>query len=284
MAIEYINRVAYQDLSVADLELKADVNEGYLIYDIGFTSGGANVIAEVKIDEETYMNIPIHYNYNMLAPLRKKGDNQNMLYQMVRDAYPDVPLISISEGQKLIISTSKQTGKVYVLYRELSGRDIPPEDIEGGKKSKNRLFVSHGKGEVDIPATETKEFKVDTSLNVTGIPQFPFEEGASYKYNWDLLGMCVTKGYNSGTDISVEGIQLWYRERSILAKDREYVDIDLFPYPYNNSQNKIFFFDSPIKFDPEETMSIKVKCKNSNATTTQTARVDVTFLFHQTLR
>jgi len=284
MPIDFHYRVKYQDLSVDDLVLKADVNEGYEILDVGFISGGTDVVAEFKINEETYLNVPIHYQFNLLMPQRMKGTNQNMFFEMVREQYTDVPTIKISEGERYIITTGKQTGQVFVTYKQYSGRDIPMSTDTGGKESDNRILISHGKGEVTISPDTTTEFYIDTSLNKIGVTKFPFEENASHKYNWNILGWCLTKGNGTGADIEIHGVQFWYREKSILAANREYVDIDLYPYPLVNTDNRIFFIDTPITFVPEETLQIRVKAKNTNTTTAQTARVDCTFIIHQTTR
>jgi len=269
-----------QDLSSADLELEAKAGQGFEIFEVGIDGGAADSKGIISIGGVTMMNFPASDAKEGIAPVPFVDVNPNTLLKMCRDKLPDVPTLKVPEGKKFVLSNGGVAGTGYIFYRELSEGDIPRVDAPGAPNSLTRLFISHGKAEWSVAAGQTEVHKVDTSLNVPELRDFPFEEAVPADLKYRLLGFATRKGDGSGADITYSGIRMWFKEQSWLKKEEEWADPSLFPYNVASAYNPVFFFPTPMVFEPHQELTFEVQCSNAGGSA-ETAQIFVTCFFLQ---
>jgi len=269
-----------QDLSAADLELEAKAGQGFEIFEVGIDGGAAGSKGIITIGGVTMMNFPASDAKEGIAPVPFIDNNPNTLLKMCREKLPDVPTLKVPEGKKFVLTNDGVAGTGYIFYRELSEGDIPRADAPGAPNSLNRLFISHGKAEWSVAAGATEAHKVDTSLNVPELRDFPFEEAVPAGLRYRLLGFATRKGDGSGADITYSGIRMWFKEQSWLKKEEEWASPSLFPYNIASQYNPVFFFPTPMVFEAHQELTFEVQCSNAGGAD-ETAQIFVTCFFLQ---
>jgi len=265
MPEKYVYRVVKQDLSSADLELAAKTGEGYEILEIGVTGGASGSITQCIIGEELMLYFPSGNNEENVAPVPGVDTNTYTLFKTIRQKYPDVPTLKVSEGQTLTVSNGKVAGNAYVIYRHLTGGDVPPKDAPGASDNPTRLLIFHNKAEASIDAGATVTLEVDTSLSPSGFPDFASGDKVPSGYVYELLGFCTRLGAGSGADITYNGIRLWKGEEALLSPNQNFVNPDLFPYNTNNVNKPMFLLPKKIVFEPGESYKAEVQVTNSGS-------------------
>jgi len=272
-----------QDLSVADLELEAKTGQGFEVFEVGIDGGAADSKGVITIGGVTMMNFPASDGAEGVAPVPWIDENPNSLIKMCREKLTDVPTLKIPEGKKFVLTNDGVAGTGYIFYRELSEADIPRIDAPGAPNSLSRLFISHGKAEWSVAAGETEIHKVDTSLNVPELRDFPFEEAVPAGLRYRLLGFATRKGAGSGADITYSGIRMWFKEQSWLKTEEEWADPTLFPYNAANKYYPIRFLPTPMIFEPHQELTFEVQASNAGGSA-ETAQIFVTCFFYQEAR
>jgi len=275
MTEEYVYRVLHQDLASAELSLEADVDEGYEIIDIGIYNGEANLVEPLYIGDTVMLGIPADKGAVNVAPVVGKETNTHGLLATLKKAFPDIPLPACPAGKTIKMPKVSTSGEAYLVYRKLSGDQIPAKDAPGAPYGYPRLFISHGKASWTVSAGATETHRVDTSLNPSGFLPFPYAEDVPSEYEYDLLGLATYVNGTVGTNLTHTGIRMWKQEKALLAKDEAYVDPAIFPYNRDDVDKPFFTFPKPITFVADEECKIEVKVVSSDAGD-QTANVYVT--------
>jgi len=265
MPEKYIYRVASQDLAVANLSLEAKVDEGFEIMDIGISGGAALSVATLIIGNEIMTGIPCSALLECLAPTPLLEPNPFSLLKDVIAKFPQVPLYKVSAGETLILSNGGVAGTGYIIYRLLTGAEIPAKNAAGASEGLSRLFLSHGSITHATAIGATEDFIVNVGLNPVGLTAFPFGELVPVNVEFDLLGFATNKGAASGANISYDGIRIWKAQESILRKDQAFLIPTLFPYPSNNIVKQLFLLPKPLTFIANEEMKVEVRATNAGA-------------------
>lgn len=279
MPIEFIERFKEQDLSVADLELEASTDEGYIIKDIEGESSVVDALARVIIKDTTMLNFPMVATTIGIAPIINRNSHTKGLFERIREVFPDVPLLKVSEGEKFVITTLAATGTARIRYIELSGGDIPPVDSEGASLGKSKLFISHGKQNFSIAATATEIEELTTSLNPAGMFKFPFGAVCPANYSMELLGFAIGN-LNKGANLTINGFRIWHIDKAILAEDESFLKIESFPYLPNNKNNKLYLLPDKIVINAGNELKIEFSITNA-AGAAETVDMYCTMLFKQ---
>ena len=274
-----------QDLAAANLELDAKAGQGFEVFEVEVKGGGADNKGVITIGGVTMMNFPTVDTHEEVAPVPWIENNPNSLLKMVREYLPEVPTYKIPEGKKFVLSTvvppaGTKAGTGYIFYKELSEAEIPRVDAPGAPNNLTRLFISHGQAKWNIAAGEQTLCKVDTSLNVPELRDFPFEEAVPAGLRYRLLGFATCEGLASGADITYDGIRMWFKEQSWLKKEEEFSDPFLFPYNAAAAYHPIRFLPSPMVFEAHQELTFEVQATNGGAAA-QDALIFVTCFFLQ---
>ena len=281
--LKFKERVIKQDLSSADLELEANIGEGYKIRSVGVANGAANQVASLVIGGELISGLPCDNNAVNVVPVRGVEANNYRLIEVARKALPILPFWGVAPGEKLVLSNGLATGVGYVFYEHYTEGDVPKKADPGGSKGPDRLIVSHGKFEGSITASVTEEKIAVTSLNPTGLPDFPFGQQVPSNETWELIGFATTKGAGSHADISYPGIRIWKRNQSILALDEAWTDPNIFPYNRDNVDVPYFTFPEPFQFLGNEEQKIEFQIANANVGA-QTAQIFWTGIYRRVMK
>lgn len=270
-----------QDLSAADLELDAKAGQGFEVFEVGIDAGAADSKGIITIGGVTMMNFPASDAKEGVAPVPWIDANSNSLLKMVREKLAEVPTLKIPEGKKFVLSNAGVAGTGYIFYKEFSEAEIPRMDAPGAPNNLTRLFVSHGKAEWEIPATKQEVHKVDVSLNVPELRDFPWEEAVPAGLRYRLLGFSTILGAASGADITYDGLRMWFKEQSWLKKEEEWSEPALFPYNAAAAYHPIRFLPSPMPFEAHQELTFEVQAANGHETNAETAVIMVTCFFLQ---
>ena len=270
-----------QDLSAADLELDAKAGQGFEVFEVGIDGGAAESKGIITIGGVTMMNFPASDAKEGVAPVPWIDANPNSLLKMVREKLAEVPTLKIPEGKKLVLSNAGVVGTGYIFYRELSQGEIPRPDAPGAPNNLTRLFVSHGKAEWTATTVENEAHKVDVSLNVPELRDFPFEEAVPAGLRYRLLGFATRLKTPTADTITYEGIRMWFKEQSWLKKEEEWSLPTLFPYNAAAEYYPIRFLPTPMVFEAHQELTLEVQCKNATTPATEPNIVRVTCFFLQ---
>jgi len=263
MPEKYLFRVAVQNLAAADLNLSANVDEGYEVMEVGVHGGAAGLVATLIIGNEIMTGIPVDAGAEHVAPVPFVDANQNNLMKNILKNFPQVPLFKVSSGETLTLTSGAAAGTGYVIYRQLSGAEIPPKTAEGASEGKSRLWVSHGKTFVSVGAGLTADLILATGLNPVGLTAFPFGEVCPVNTEFDLLGFATSKGGGGGADITYTGLRLWKLQESLLVADQGFLTPDLFPYPYDTVDRPLFTLPKVLTFKGNEDFKIEARVHNA---------------------
>jgi len=280
MGVKYIKRFIQQDLSKADLTLEAVVGKGFEIESIGIHGGATGLVARVIIGGENILCFPADAGAEMVAPVLGKHTNLHGLFETIRKIHPDVPLLKVSEGETLIVSSAKAAGTAYVRYKEFKADQIPKKTDPGGSESDIRLVVFHNKAEWDVAAGATEVHLVDKNLNPSGYPSWVGEEKGPVGFEYHVLGFATSKGAGSGPNISYKGVRMIKMNEFFLAPDEAFVDPEVFPYNRDDINKPMFLFPKPIVFKAGETFKVEVQAYNAG-TTDETAQIFITYFVLQ---
>jgi len=275
MAEEYSYRIEYQDLTAADLILQAEVGEGFIIDEIGISTGQPDLISPVFIGDTTMLCLPADDGAVHICPVGGKDINQNTLFATLLKKYPDIPLLKVPSGKTLKIPKIATSGKAYVQYRKVIGDQVPAPDAAGAPYGYPRLFISHSRVKWSVPAGATEYRDVTENMNPAGLIGFPAVGDVPAGYIYDLIGLATWTTGVVGTNITHIGIRIWKLEKSLLAKDEAWIDPSLYPYNRNDIDKPFFTFPKPISFVADETCKIQMQVKSTDAAP-QVATVYVT--------
>jgi len=265
MPEKYIYRVVTQDLAVANLSLEAKVDEGFEIMDVGITGGAALLVAVLIIGNEIMTGLPCSNNLECLVPVPRVDTNTHQLLADVVAKFPQVPKYKVSAGETVILSSGGAAGTGYLIYRLLTGADIPAKSAEGASEGLSRLFLSHGSITHATAIGATEDFIVSVGLNPVGLTAFPFGELVPVNVEFDLLGFATNLGAASGANVTYNGLRIWKAQESILRKDQAFLTPTLFPYPTNNIDKPLFTLPKPLTFIANEEMKVEARATNAGA-------------------
>jgi hypothetical protein len=273
-----VYQVITADLSAGDLTLEAKYGQGFEVIELGVNSGGAGQIIDVILGGEKMLSLPVTTTKEHLAPLFPLDINPNTLFKTIRNAYPDVPTLKVSQGETLTIQgISGLAGTCGLIFRELSGDQIPAKTADGASEGKNRLFISHGKALESI-AVGSDVIEINSCLNPAGYSKFPFEQVAPVGTEFDLLGMSIRKGDGSGANITLNGFRVWKREESIIAPNEAFTSPLFFPYSDDTGLNFPTFFSKRITFVGNERLLVDAQVTNAGVGA-ENAEIFVTCIF-----
>ena len=185
MPIKYIDRFIESTDLATDLELEAKANEGFIIKDIFAES--------VVIGEYLTMIISDTVMFACLTESTEVGmlrfsdakESIRGLFTKIRQKYPEVPLFRVSEGEKLVIKRLTDDTKCLIRYAHLIGADLPKSTENGGTLSDNRLLISSGSEAITVSADLTEYLTNITSMNPSGIIDFPFNVKVPRVIEWN---------------------------------------------------------------------------------------------------
>ena len=262
MPEKYVYRVVTQDLAVADLTLEAKVDEGFEILDIGITGGAALLVATLIIGNEIMTGLPCSTGLENVVPVSRVNVNTHPLIPEIVAKFPVVPLYKVAAGEKVVITSGGAAGVAYLIYRLLTGADIPAKTAPGGSEGTSRLFISHGSITHAVAAGATEDFLVNVPLNPVGLTGFPFGELVPVGIEFDLLGFATNLGAASGAGVTFDGFRLWKAQESILRLDQAFIDPLLFPYNQDAVDLPIFTMPKLITFIANEEFKIEARSTN----------------------
>jgi len=278
MPIKYIDRfIESVDLS-ADLELQAQSGEGFVIKDIFAESVVVGEYLTIIISDTVMFACLTESTEIGMLRFSDAKESIRGLFTKIREKYPTVPLFRVSEGEKLVIKRLTNDTKCLVRYAHLVGADLPKSTEPGGTLSDNRLLISSGSQAITITADLTHYLTSLTSMNPSGIMDFPFGVKVPAGYRMELLGFCVNVHKLTGVGITIDGIRLWFRDESILKPAQAYLSNDLFKYISDDGQSVPFLFDSPILMVSGDELKTEVKVTGTSA---DTGVVYISFIFNQ---
>ncbi len=280
MPIEFIDRFKEVDLSVSDLELEARTNEGFIIRNIEAESSVADNLLRVIIQDTTMLNIPIVAASIGLAPIKNRNTSTRLLFEQIREKFPDIPLLKVSEGEKLVLTNGGLAGTARLHYVQVVGGEIPSPNDEGGSLGKAKLFISHAKNNFSITGSSTEVNEMITSLNPAGMFNFPFAQDCPANYTMEILGFAIGV-LNKGANLTVNGVRLWHKDQAILGRDEEFVKIESFPYMINSKDFRIFFLSDKEIVLSGDTFKTEIQITNADASA-ETVDMYITFLIKQT--
>lgn len=259
MPEKYGYRVITQDLAVADLHLEAKVDEGFEVLDVGINGGAALLVATLIIGNEIMTGFPCSTGLENVVPVPRIDINTHQLIPTIVDKFPQVPLYKVSAGETLIITSGGAAGVAYVIYRQLSGAEIPAKSAVGASEGSSRLFISHGSITHAVGIGATEDFLVNVNLNPVGLTGFPFGELVPVNIEFDLLGLATNLGAASGAGILYDGFRIWKAQESILREDQAFVDPLLYPYNSDAVDQPIFTLPKALTFIANEELKIEAR-------------------------
>jgi len=278
MPVKYIDRFIESATLASDLELEAKANEGFIIKDIFAESV---VVGEylTMIISDTVMFACLNES-TLIGMLRFSDAKESLksLFTKIREKYPNVPLFRVSEGEKLVIKRLTDDTKCLVRYAHLTGAELPKSTEPGGTLSDNRLLISSGSESFTVSSDLTDYLTNITSMNPSGIPDFPFKVKVPSGYRMELLGFCLGVNKLTGTGIVIDGLRLWFHDESILTVDQAYLSDDFFQYISDAGQAIPFLFDSPIVMVSGDELKTEIKI---TGTESDTGVVYISFIFNQ---
>lgn len=279
MPIEFIDRFKEVDLSVKDLELEAKTNEGFIIRNIEGQSSLDDNRLRVIIQDTTMLNIPIQVSNIGLIPIKNRNVSTRLLFEQIRDKYPDVPLLKVAEGEKLVLTNGGLTGQVRLHYVQVDGGDIPSPTDEGGSLGKIKLFLSSAKQNFSITGSSTEIKELITSVNPAGMFQFPFGQDCPANYRMEILGFVI--GFdNKGANLTIDGFRIWHRDQAILGKDEEFALIESFPYMISTKDYRICFLSDREIVISGDTIKTEFQITNADAAA-ETVDMYMTYIIKQ---
>lgn len=279
MPIEFIDRFLEQDLAVDDLVLEARTGEGFIIRSIEAESAVADTSIRVIIQDTTMINIPCENTAIGLVPIVNRGTAIMLLYSILREKYPDVPLLRITEGEKFVITSGGVAGTARIHYVQLTGDLIPSPVEPGGSLALEKLFISHSKKNLTITLSGTDIETLDVSVNPAGMFTFPFDAEAPANYTFELIGMLLGV-MNKHVDITIDGVRIWHMDKAILARDESFVPIESFPYLIPTENKRIFLFSDKIIIRAGDELKTEIQASNVNIAD-QTVDMYCTYIFLQ---
>ncbi len=282
MTIRFTERVKIQDLAVGDLELDARVGEGFIIKSIGIDSGADGLVSRLLIGDELMTGIPADSGEENVVPVKGKNTNTWQLIETLRKRFPELPEYKVSEGEKLVLTSDGSAGVGYIFFQQLGAEQIPRKEDPGGSRGKDRLFVSHGQINQNVAATTTEDIVAAVSLNPTGLPDFPFGALVPAFETFELMGFSVSTGAASGANITFDGLKLWKRNESILARDEQFVEPSIFPYNKDDIDKPMFRFPVKYVFGGNEELKVEARITNA-AGAPELAEIFFTFFFRRLL-
>lgn len=214
-----------------------------------------------------------------LAPIVNRNSAMRFLFEQLREKYPEVPLLKVAEGEKLVLTTEAATGIVRLHYAQLVGADVPKSTDEGGSLSKNKLFLSHSKKNLTIAASATEINILDAAANPAGMFTFPFEIDAPANYVFELLGFAFGVA-NKHADITIDGMRIWHMDKAVYGRDEAFNAIESFPYLPNTSDNKLFLLSAKEVVRAGDELKTEIQASNVNVAP-QTVDVYCTHIFLQ---
>lgn len=284
MTLKFTYRTLEQDLSAANLELKAETGEAYEIVNMAVDGAGANALLRVLIGTELMATPPIDdADAELLKWVATTGLPLSFFKQAKNAALP-VPTFKVAAGEKIVLSSTTSDGTAYIIYKKWTEGQGPKKTDPGGSESKTRLFFLNGRTTEEIAAVSTESFEIVNSVNPAGQPKFPFEANVPVGWTFDVLAICTRKNDGSGADITYTGIRWWKEESSLLGLADEFAEPTLFPYQEGVANWDINWFDDPIRFDENEESFLEVQAANGHATNAEDAIIDVCLIVLGTKR
>jgi len=280
MGIKYDRRILWADLSVADIELRAAVDEGMEITEIGVTGGAADLICGLVIGEENLLCFPSHFGDDSVVPVPGYDTNIFSLLRTIRKKFPDVPTPKICAGELMILSSYGAAGNGYVEYRHFMPDQIPAKDTPGASESLDRLLIFPNRATVSVAAGATQVITAGTSLAPRGFPSWVYPERVPAGVNYDLLGFATNLDDASGANIRYTNFRIWKGEKAILSPQEAFIPPTLFPYNDNTVVMPLTLFDNPITFITGENLRTDHEVSNVGAAA-ETAIVNITLIVHQ---
>lgn len=225
------------------------------------------------------LSIPCEATGIGLIPIINRNTAMRNFFKYLRQKYPDVPLLKVSEGEKFVITTTAATGTVRVHYVQLIGADIPSPIEEGGSLSSVKLFLSHSKKNLSISASSQEINELDVAVNPAGMFEFPFGKAAPANYTFELLGFAIGVA-NKHADITIDGFRLWHIDKAILGRDEAFIKYESFPYLPNNADNRLFLMSDKEIIAAGDELKTEIQASNVNVAA-QTVDVYCTHIFLQ---
>lgn len=225
------------------------------------------------------LNIPIEVTGIGLIPIKNRTISTRLLFEQIRAKYPDVPLLKVSEGEKLVLTNGDVAGTARLHYVQVVGAEIPSPIDEGGSLGKIKLFLSHGKQNFSIAGSSTEIEELITSLNPAGMFEFPFGQDCPANYKMEILGFAI--GFkNKGANLTINGFRIWHMDQAILGRDEEFSKIESFPYMPNNKDWRLFFLSDKETVISGDTIKIEFQITNADAAA-ETVDMYMTFIIRQ---
>jgi len=177
-------------INVTTLELKAEVGKSLLVKDI-FVSSVADKYLTVKIDRTTvgYFRVDDDKLGNLLHfPLADSEKKTILGYLEEKGIFKGYP---VAEGQTFEISgLGANAIRGMILYDEYDAGDIT-SDMENGTTSDSLVYISFGHSGATI--NTSGEHLLDTCINPSEFPAFPFGADVPAKAEIDVLGMLASE-------------------------------------------------------------------------------------------
>ena len=262
MTLKFTYRTLEQVLSTtANLELKAETGEAYEIIDMAVDAGPANALLRVMIGTELMATPPVADAATELLKWVADAGLSLSFFKQAKNAALPIPTFKVAAGEKLVLSSTEDTGTAYIVYKKWTEGQGPKKTDPGGSESKTRLFFLNGQTTETITAGATEVFEMKTSVNPAGQPKFPFEANVPVGWTFDVLALCTRQ--TDVTAVTYDGIRWWKEESSLLGLADEFAEPDLFPYQDGVDNMNINWFDEPIRFEENEESYFEVEVANS---------------------
>lgn len=273
-------RVEEVDLSQGDLILEADDGESLEILARGVSGGADDDLIEEAVDEETMLAYPATDGEADLFPQEAVYQVQTDVHGKLRTMGLTAPTLKVPEGDTYQLISEAGNGTATVLYTE-GGPNFAQGTTPGGPDTKNRTFISSAEEAVEVEAGATTTAPVETSQNPGVLRDFPYEEAVPSRREYDLQALAITVDTaGSGANISLDGFKLQSEERDFIARESDFIDTAIAPYPDPDLTALPLTFPDEPTFEPGDELDIILEVSNSG-TATETAVVDVSTVFYR---
>jgi len=220
MALKAANQIKTV-IGAADLQLKADPGESFLIKKIMVDAGAAGYVT-LKIEKTTvgYFRVSATYGNHLsfpfaldtaiaLAALHTKN-LLDLLWDIgIFKGYP------IAEGETFLLSgATGATDIKSVVYDIMEAADIKPEQVNGSKANEY-LLINYGDTGAAIAAAGDARY--DNPLNPVEFPSFPYGDDVPAKHQVTIHGII---GAEAGVRNATPATAIFTRYLK-LVKDRE---------------------------------------------------------------
>lgn len=178
-----------QDVGTADVTLKADEGESFLIKDVIFADSGKE-FSEILVDRMSILAITTLNSYLNQSWYHFADTDRKRILQILDEAglWKGIPLAS---GQTLTVKTNYDSNKQCSIFYEIHDEGDITADMENGTKGKEYLFINYGTNTSAIAAAAYGD--LDKPILPSEYLNFPFGDVVPSGHEVDLISVMTSQ-------------------------------------------------------------------------------------------